>query len=452
MVRPEDPGEFGAGGNGSMADAALARNVKSVAHMELRGAGQVCVADGFAYLGHLTNKERAGTSILDVSDPRKPRVVAEIALDDDRSHSHKVRVVGDIMIVNHEQNGSPLGRKSEQVATARTTLTQQFGRAPTHREIADLLSLKEEDIPALEAAERERYDLGGFKIYDIKDRTKPRLLAYQKTGGKGVHRFDMDENYAYISTEMDGFLGAILVIYDIRNPEKPVEVSRWWLPGQHTAGGETPTWPGRRNRLHHALRVGDLLWAGCWMAGVRVIDVADIRNPRTVGSHNYHPPFFEPTHTFQQMPEPIAGRRIAVSIDEEDQVHGAEEMANRNGRPHASLWVYDATDLDKLHPLSLFQLSELDSPWSRVTPGRFGAHQLLERMRGGTLVYCTWFGGGLRIVDIANPSAPAEVAHYIPQPARGLATPMTNDVDMDDRGLLYVTDRGPQFDILEMKL
>ena len=26
---------------------------------------------------------------------------------------------------------------------------------------------------------------------------------------------------------------------------------------------------------------------------------------------------------------------------------------------------------------------------------------------------------------------------------------MTNDVDVDDRGVIYVVDRGPQFDILE---
>jgi hypothetical protein len=188
------------------------------------------------------------------------------------------------------------------------------------------------------------------------------------------------------------------------------------------------------------------------MGGVRVIDASDIRNPRTIGAHNYHPPFFEPSHTFRQMPDPINGRRIAVAIDEEDEVHGAEEMGRRNGRPHAALWVYDATDLENLHPVSLFQLSELDSPWSRATPGRFGSHQFLERMRGGTLVYCTWFSGGLRIVDIANPTAPAEVAYYVPQPARGRAGPMTNDVDMDSRGLLYVTDRGPQFDVLELKL
>lgn len=434
-----------------MAGQELARNVTSLAHMELPGAGQVYVEDGYAYLGHLTNKDRLGTSILDVSDPRTPRVVSQISLDDDRSHSHKARVVGDIMIVNNEMNGTPLGRKAEQIATARNTLQQSLDRAPTHREIAALLSIKEEDIPALEAAENNLYDQGGFKIYDVRDKTKPRLLCFQKTGGKGVHRFDMDENYAYISTEMPGFLGAMLVIYDIRNPEKPKEVSRWWLPGQHTAGGETPTWPGRRNRLHHALRVGDLLWASCWMGGVRVIDVSDIRNPKTVGAHNYHPPFFEPTHTFREMPERINGRRIAVAIDEEDHAHSPEEVGQRNGRPHAALWVYDATDLDNLQQISVFQVSELDSPWSRATPGRFGGHQFFERMTSGTLVYCTWFAGGLRIVDIANPKAPAEVAYYIPEPARGLAGPMTNDVDVDKRGLIYIVDRGPQFEILEMK-
>ena len=35
--------------------------------------------------------------------------------------------------------------------------------------------------------------------------------------------------------------------------------------------------------------------------------------------------------------------------------------------------------------------------------------------------------------------------------ARGRAGPMTNDVDVDDRGLIYLVDRGPQFDILEFK-
>ncbi|HKA43929.1 MAG TPA: hypothetical protein VKF40_18250 [Burkholderiales bacterium] len=427
----------------------LAHNVTRLAHLELAGAGQVYVEGNYAYVGHLTNKERLGTTILDVSDPRKPRVVSQIRLDDANSHSHKARVVGDIMVVNNEQNASALGRKSELLPSTRRTLEQTLGRPATHAELAEKLAVKESDIPILEASERNPYDQGGFKIYDVKDRTKPRLLSFQKTGGKGVHRYDMDANYAYISTEMPGYLGAMLVIYDMRNPETPQEVSRWWLPGQHTDGGEKPAWPGRRNRLHHALRVGDLLWAGCWMAGCRVIDVSDIRKPKTIGAYNYHPPFLEPTHTFREMPVRIDGKRVAIAIDEEDEAHDAAEMEQRRGRPHAALWVFDASDLGDIKPLSTFQVSELDSPWSRAAPGRFGAHQFWERMRDDTLVYCTWFAGGLRIVDLADPSAPAEVGYFIPEPARGRAGPMTNDVDVDKRGVIYVVDRGPQFDILE---
>jgi hypothetical protein len=62
-------------------------------------------------------------------------------------------------------------------------------------------------------------------------------------------------------------------------------------------------------------------------------------------------------------------------------------------------------------------VSELDSPWSRAAPGRFGAHQFQEHMND-SLVYCTWFSGGLRIVDVADPLAPREVGHFIPEPAR----------------------------------
>jgi hypothetical protein len=57
----------------------------------------------------------------------------------------------------------------------------------------------------------------------------------------------------------------------------------------------------------------------------------------------------------------------------------------------------------------------------------------------------------LRIVDIADPDAPQEVGWFVPEPARGRAGPLTNDVDMDDRGVLYVVDRGPRFDVLEFK-
>jgi len=66
----------------------------------------------------------------------------------------------------------------------------------------------------------------------------------------------------------------------------------------------------------------------------------------------------------------IGGKRIAVAIDEEDHAHGAEEMERRRGRPHAALWVFDVTELTDIKPVSMYEVSELDSPWARATPGR----------------------------------------------------------------------------------
>lgn len=428
----------------------LSHNVTRVSRLDLPGAGQVYVDGNYAYVGHITNKQRLGTSILDVSDPKNPKVVSQIHLEDPDSHSHKARVVGDIMIVNSERNGTAIGRKASELPKIRTQLLAELKREPTAAELAKKLGVTEADVAAVEAEAKRPYENCGFRIYDVSNRAKPRLIHFHKTHGVGVHRFDMDANYAYISTEMEGFLGNILVNYDIRNPAKPEEVSRWWMPGQHIAGGEKPTWLGRQHRLHHAMRVDDRMYAGCWHGGVHIIDVADIRKPKTLGSYNYHPPFPEPSHTFLALNKRIDGRHIAIAIDEEDHAHSAEEMDKRRGRPHAALWTFDITDPANIRPLAIFEVSELDSPWSRAAPGRFGAHQFQEHFKGGeTLVYCAWFAGGLRIVDVADPSSPKEVGWFIPEPAAGQVAPQSNDVDVDERGLVYLADRYVGLDILE---
>jgi hypothetical protein len=428
----------------------LAHNVTRLSHLDLPGAGQVYVEGDYAYVGHIQNRQNLGTSILDVSDAKNPKIVSQVTLADPDSHSHKARVVGDIMIVNSERNMTGIGRKADELPKLRRQLRDALGRDATHAELAEKLGVSEADIPAVEAQEKQPYRNGGFRVYDVSNRAQPKEIAFQRTYGRGVHRFDMDANYAYISTEAEGYVGNILVTYDMKNPAKPQEVSKWWIPGQHLAGGEQPTWPGRQHRLHHTLRVGDRLYAGCWHGGVRIVDVADIRKPKTLGAYNYHPPFAEPSHTFMALPKKIDGRDIAIAIDEEDHAHSAEEMAKRRGRPHAALWTFDITDPANIRPLAIFEVSELDSPWSRAAPGRFGAHQFQEHMKGGdTLVYCAWFAGGLRIVDIADPTAPQEVGWFIPEPAPGKVAPQTNDVDVDERGFVYTVDRYSGFDILE---
>jgi hypothetical protein len=384
----------------------LAKNLRRVGRLDLPGGGQVTVADSHAFIGHMAPPH--GTSIVDVSDPAQPRLVTTIELPNQDSHTHKVRVVGDIMITNVEMNDRHALRRGLKLREVEAKLRSDLGRPPSDVEIAKAVNVPERLLPRLRHFVEHGYSDGGFKVWDVSDKSRPREICYMHTGGIGVHRFDMDSRYAYISTEMDGFVGNILVVYDIADPARPTEVSRWWMPGQHVAGGETPHWKGLSNRLHHALRFGDELWAAVWYAGLRVIDASDIGRLKTVGAYNYHPPFPEPTHTIAPVPVRWNGRQVAVAVD--------EEHDHVKGQPHGGLWFFDVEERGNIQPLGVFHLSELDSPFSQH--GRFGAHQFQERVADNVL-YCTWFSGGLRMLDIKDPTAPTEIGWYIPEPPSG---------------------------------
>ena len=422
-----------------MSDGAVsAKGMRRIAWLDMPGGGQVLVEGGHAYIGHM--KPPHGTSIVDVRDPRNPRIVATLDPPSALSHTHKVRVAGDIMVTNVEQDERHALRRARRIPEIEAAHLAAHGRPITDAELAAAIKVKPDFLPRARASlSAPPYAEGGFRVWDISDRTRPRLLTHHLTGGIGVHRFDLDARYAYISTEVEGYVGNILVIYDMADPARPREVSRWHMPGQHVAGGETPTWPGQQHRLHHTLRHGDQLYAAVWYAGCRIIDVSDISRPRTVGEHRYHPPFPEPTHTFMRVPFPVAGRTIAVGVDEEHE--------HIPGQPHAGLWVFDVEDPARITPLSMWHLSELDNPYVKAG-GRFGAHQFQERMHD-TCLYTAWFAGGLRVVDIADPTAPREVAHWLAEPPPGQASPQSNDVDTDGQGLVYVIDRNRGLEILE---
>lgn len=422
-----------------MDGAVSAKGMRRIAWFDCAGGGQVRVEGRYAYLGHM--KPPHGTSILDVSDPYHPRLLAHIGLEGDHSHTHKVRVAGDIMVTNVEQNDRHQKRRAKRIPEVEARLAAELGRPPSEAEIAHEINVPAGMMPRLRRSLTEPpYADGGFRVWDISDRSRPRLLTHHRTGGIGVHRFDLDDRYAYISTEMEGYVGNILVIYDMQDPARPAEVGRWWMPGQHIAGGETPAWLGQQHRLHHALRHADRLYAAVWYAGCRIIDISDITRPRTIGAYRYHPPFPEPTHTFLRVPFPVKGRSLAVAVD--------EEHDHVPGQLHGGLWVFDVGDETDIRPVSMFHLSELASPYVQ-TGGRFGAHQFQERL-ADTRLFTAWFGGGLRVVDIAEPERPTEVAHWLAEPPPGQASPQANDVDLDDRGLVYVIDRNRGLEILEV--
>jgi hypothetical protein len=115
------------------------------------------------------------------------------------------------------------------------------------------------------------------------------------------------------------------------------------------------------------------------------------------------------------------------------------------------IYIVDATVETKSVPIATFKIPDNDF-CSRG--GRFGPHQFAEtrdgEIVGGTLVYIAYFNAGLRVVDISNPFQPRQAGYYVPGPPAKRGIVQTNDVDLDYRGYIYITDRtGAGLHILE---
>ena len=95
--------------------------------------------------------------------------------------------------------------------------------------------------------------------------------------------------------------------------------------------------------------------------------------------------------------------------------------------------------------MSTFQVPELVGTRAMLMSG---CHQPVETITG-TEVSAAWFANGLRIIDIANPHALREVAHYMPDVLAGAERVSSNDVFVDARGVIYLIDRKRGLSILE---
>lgn len=363
-------------------------NTKLLSHIDCPGGGQVWVDGTILYVGHMRAPD--GTTIIDIADPSAPRVLASIPIRTGW-HSHKVRVVNSIMVINQESVGGSDGQ-------------------------------------------------GGVHIYDVSRPAHPTLLSRWLTGGRGVHRFDFDGQYAYISSTVEGYIGNIVVILDITDPCRPLEVGRWWMLGQWAAGGESYPWDDWvPPRCHHPLRQGDRLYVSYWHHGLVILDISDVSSPKLVSQFNTSPAFPHPTHTCLPMPQPIKGRNIMIVAD--------EDCSELWPSPPAFSWTYDITNEKCPVPISTFQVPGLDSdslPHSEMT----GCHQPSERLNGNVVPFA-WFAQGVRLVDFSDPFAPREVGYFIPEPAHGELCASSNDVTLDDRGLIYVVDRVRGVNIIE---
>ncbi|MCC7107537.1 MAG: hypothetical protein IT307_20565 [Chloroflexi bacterium] len=364
-----------------------ARNMRLVGHfdMDWRGDGMhVNVTDGYAFFAHMGDN-RIGTSIVDVRDPEHPTLVAQIPVPD-HTHSHKVQIVGDVLLVNYEQYGSG--------GTGQT----------------------------------------GVKTFDISDPREPREIGFYAMPGRGVHRPTYWENpYAYVSgSDAPNWDDQFLITLDVSDPTNMKEVGRWWYPGQHLAGGESPSWKdqGLRYALHHAIARGNRLYLGYWDAGLVILDNSDRSKPTFLSNLKFTPEESGETHSAVPMP----GRDVLVLTDE-CIVNDCQDIMKQ-------VRVVDISDDRNPKVVSL-----LPVPQGNFCErgGRFGPHNIHEGRPGtlqdGNTVYLTYFNAGIRVYDISDAANPREIAYFIPEAPQGRRSIQLNDLVVTNDGLIYVSDR-----------
>ena len=398
-------------GPGSRADQSLSLNMRLVAHHELQGFGGM--GEGMAM-----QLARGGRRILwlahesapknftgvDVTDPRAPRVVVQTELPHAKVRSNSLDVVGDVMAVAYQ--------------------TQSTGLTPA-----------------------------GFDLFDISVSEKPRLISHFDASGphsRGVHAlWFVDGEYVHMASGAADFQprhpndDQFYRIVDVRNPVRPTEVGRWWLPG--TREGDDAPAPQRLDpkfdagfRAHNTNvfpQRPDRAYIGYIDGGAVILDIADKAHPKLLGRWQYSPPFNGFTHTVL----PLFDRNLLIVSD---------ECIKDDGLDWPKLvWVVDARV--ESNPVPISTLPAAPHATFAHRGGRFGAHNLHENLpvpsswQSDQLVIGTFFNAGVRAYDIGNPYQPQEVAYFVPgSPLLSRAGAIQlNDVYVDDRRIVYTVDR-----------
>lgn len=360
----------------------------------------------YLYCGHLWHR---GWSILDVTDPTAPEVLAFVP-GPDNTWTAQVNVADGLMV------------------TALARIPPQWGGDPAR--------------PFEEAA----------LVWDVREPAAPRLLSQVRLGGTGSHRnFWAGGRFAHLAANASGFSGYLHVVVDLDDPERPREVARWWIRGQRD--GEDPE-PGDDGLSLHgpAYVAGDRAYLSYGGGGMAILDVSDVERPRAVSRFRVAPPFRGGLHgAGVHTALPLPRRRLAV-------VNG-EAHAERCAEPLNFAGIVDLEDEREPRLLSVLPQPRPSAGLPYATycdkGGRFGPHNTHlpqgrpEHEDRDDLVHLTWFNAGLRIYDIRDPRDPVEIAHFVPPdperrhgplPATALVA-QSEDVLVDRRGFVYLSDK-----------
>lgn len=256
---------------------------------------------------------------------------------------------------------------------------------------------------------------GGLAAWDVTDPANPRELGYLPVGRepRGVHELSVarsgDRWYAYLAvpnSEITDGRGDLRVV-DVTDPTQMREVATWGaqrdadLPVGYGAGCAPACRGEFAQAMLHSVSVapdGLRAYLSYWDLGVIVLDVADPARPRLLGR------FAEPsiaegnTHSVSL----AQGGTLALVADE------------TFAPPWGRLRLVDVTD-----PTWPVQVGTYETPNNAAeTPGGpdvwYSIHNALADDRDPTRAYLSWYSDGVRLLDIADPTAPFELASWVP--------------------------------------
>ncbi len=392
----------------SLPPVRIQENMRLIAHHTLDGApntgeGMAMAATlrGDRYLYVANEHPPVAMSVLDVTDPSKPELVWQLPTEHDKTRGNSLALYDNTLLLANQ--------------------SQELGMKPA-----------------------------GFHVFDITQRDKPEHVSFFDTSGphsKGVHFVSfMDGRYAHISTGAADFEPKhpkdhqFYMIVDLQDRENPVEVGRWWLPGQRKGDPEDYVRHVEHDfgfRVHHTLAYPqrpDRAYLGYIDAGMIILDISDKRNPKMISRYDYHPPLPGFTHTVV----PLFDRGLAIVTDEATGDEGTDWPKR--------YWIMDIRDETNPVTISSFPVPDDFEELHRIG-GRIGAHNVHENepqpgyaQLNNTCV-ATWFSAGLRVYDIRNPYTPVEIGAFLPETPAGQRGCRISDVFVDDRGYIYAGDR-----------
>ncbi len=390
--------------------AQLALNMKLLGHHELAGFGGVGeginmqkAKDGRRILWMAHESAPKNFTAVDVTDPRNPKMVVQTDLPHNDVRSNSLDVVGDIMAVAYQ--------------------TKKWGLKPA-----------------------------GMDLFDISTPEKPKLISHFDTSGpnsRGAHCvFFVDGEYVHLTSGSADFEPThpkddqFYRIIDVRNPSKPTEVGRWWYPG--TRKGDSAPPPPRHPRFDGGYRPHntnsypqkpDRVYIGYIDGGVWILDISNKSKPKPVGHLQYSPPYNGFSHTVLPLIE-----RGYLIVSDECVRDGGEDWPKLT-------WVVDARVESNLVPIATLPLPPAEVFTKRG--GRYGSHNLHENQpgpcsfRSETLIFGTYFNGGVRAFDLSNPLQPKEAGYFVPATPKlaPKGSAQINDVWVDEKRIVYAVDR-----------